>query len=308
MRGATGRSATLSGVHRGRLPRYLLIGGLVVVTAVGAALAGRLLASGPPSPAGTAPPPASGAKVVWAVGDGPDGDPEPDTVARLIASRRVDRLLYLGDVYEDGTRREYREYYAPAYGRLDRVTSPTPGNHEWGKRDEGYDPYWERAGLDTDPHYYSFKLAGWQILSLNSEGELSRGGAQVRWLRGQVSGRGNCRLAFWHRPRYSAGKNHGDDAELAPLWNTLAGRASIVLTAHDHNMQRLEPRDGITSFVSGAGGTSHYPIERDYDGLAFWNDTDYGALRLELRPGRADFAFIATDGRTLDSGTVPCRR
>ena len=246
--------------------------------------------------------------MVWAVGDGPDGDPEPNAVARLIASRPVDRLLYLGDVYENGTRREYRDHYAPAYGKLDRVTSPTPGNHEWGEREEGYDPYWRENGLDTDPHYYSFELAGWQLLSLNSEGDVSEDSEQVRWLREQLEeADGTCRIAFWHRSRYSAGENHGDDEELAPLWDTLAGRAAIVLTAHDHNMQRLEPRDGITAFVSGAGGSSHYPIDDDYDGVAFSNDTDDGALRLVLRPTSASFAFIAADGRTLDSGTIPCR-
>ena len=294
-------------MSRSRIPRYLLVFGLLVAAVGAGVLAARLSTSGASAPGADAPRSGAG-EVVWAVGDGPDGDPEPNAVANLIKSRPIDRLLYLGDVYEDGTRREYSEYYARAYGELDRVTSPTPGNHEWGKREEGYDPYWERSGIETEPHYYSFELAGWQLLSLNSEGDLSPDGDQVRWLRDQVSAEGTCRIAFWHRPRYSAGDNHGDDEELAPLWDSLVGRASIVLTAHDHNMQRLEPRDGMTAFVSGAGGASHYPIKPDYDGVAFSNDTDDGALRLLLRPGSASFAFIATDGRTLDSGTIPCRR
>ena len=307
--------ALFRGVPRSRFPRYLAILGLLVATVGAGIVAARLLSAGLSAPTtrpdqggGRPPRAAAPPAVVWAVGDGPDGDPEPNAVAKLIASRRVDRLLYLGDVYDEGTKREYNEHYAPAYGKLDSVTSPTPGNHEWDERDEGYDAYWKKRGLDTEPHYYSFELAGWQLLSLNSEGDLSPDGDQVRWLRDQVSAEGTCRIAFWHRPRYSAGDNHGDDEELAPLWDSLVGRASIVLTAHDHNMQRLEPRDGMTAFVSGAGGASHYPIKPDYDGVAFSNDTDDGALRLLLRPGSASFAFIATDGRTLDSGTIPCRR
>ena len=294
-------------MRRSRLSRYLLVAVLLVLALGGGALVARLEAPRTPVPTGVAPAAGAG-KVVWAVGDGPDGDPEPNAVANLIKSRPLDRLLYLGDVYEDGTRREFREYYAPAYGELDGVTAPTPGNHEWDEREQGYDPYWERNGVDTEPHHYSFELGGWQLLSLNSEGDVETEGEQVRWLRDQVVGGGTCRLAFWHRSRYSAGTRHGDDDELAPLWDTLIGHASMVVTAHDHNMQRLEPRDGITAFVSGAGGKNHYGLEDDYDGLAFGNATDYGALRLVLRPGSASFAFIATDGRTLDSGTIPCRR
>lgn len=245
---------------------------------------------------------------VWAVGDGPDGGSDTEAVARMIAQKRPDRVLFLGDVYEHGTANEYRRNYAGTWGKLAPLTSPTPGNHEWGNRDQGYDPYWSARGLDVDPHYYSFSMSGWQILSLNSEGDPSEGSNQVEWLRGQLRAPGTCRLAFWHSSRYSAGENHGDEDEVDPLWDSLAGHASLVVTAHDHGMQRLRPRDGITAFVSGAGGHSQYEIDRDYPGLAFANDTDYGALRLGLRPGRADFAFVDTDGRVLDSGTVPCRR
>jgi hypothetical protein len=66
--------------------------------------------------------------------------------------------------------------------------------------------------------------------------------------------------------------------------------------------------EGITQLVSGAGGHGRYPIDRGERGLAFGNDEDYGALRLELRPGKARYAFVSADGRELDSGRVRCRR
>jgi len=93
---------------------------------------------------------------------------------------------------------------------------------------------------------------------------------------------------------------------MAPLWNTLRGHAAIVLGGHDHDMQRFKPIDGITEFVSGAGGHELYTVHDD-PRLAFANDDTYGALRLRLRRGAAAYAFIATDGRILDSGTVRCR-
>ena len=54
-------------------------------------------------------------------------------------------MLYLGDVYDSGTAGGVREQLPPAYGRFDKITAPTPGNHDWPNHDEGYDPYWKRA-------------------------------------------------------------------------------------------------------------------------------------------------------------------
>lgn len=250
----------------------------------------------------------TGHAIVWAVGDGADGDDEAKALARRIAHSKPDLFLYLGDVYDEGTASEFAQNYAPVYGRLARVTAPTPGNHEWPRHAEGYDPYWQRVTGKHPPAYYSFSIAGWQVLSLNSEAQHGDRSAQVRWLRRQVRRPGTCRLAFWHRPRYSAGTEHGDQEDMTTLWSALRGRARIVVNGHEHDMQRHEARGGIIEFVSGAGGKSHYAVDFDYRGLAFGNDTDWGALRLDLRPGRARFAFVTTAGLTLDSGTLTCRR
>jgi hypothetical protein len=60
-------------------------------------------------------------------------------------------------------------------------------------------------------------------------------------------------------------------------------------------------------FVSGAGGRELYEVDRSDPRLAFGEGDEYGALRLDLRPGAARYRFVAVDGRTLDSGTIPCR-
>jgi hypothetical protein len=242
---------------------------------------------------------------VWAVGDGADGSRTAKAVARRIARNRVDRFLYLGDVYEHGTFREFMRHYHTVYGRFARKTAPTPGNHEWARHSRGYDRYWKRITGRRPPHYYSFSLAGWQILSLNSEQAFGEGSAQGRWLRRRLSAPGTCRLAFWHTPRYSAGTTHGDRGDLAPLWDAFQGKASLIVNAHSHNMQRMKPIDGITELISGAGGHLPHGMERD-DRLAFSDARHRGALRLILTPGRARFAFISSRGRKLDSGSVSC--
>lgn len=247
-----------------------------------------------------------GRATIWAVGDG-DSSQAARAVADRIASATFDRLLYLGDVYESGTAADFASRYTPTYGRLRRRTAPAPGNHDWPEHPAGYDRYWREALGRRAAAWYAFQAGGWRIISLDSETSHSAGSSQVRWLRSQLREPGTCRIAFWHRPRFSAGR-HGDQADMAPVWNALRGHAAIVLNGHDHDMQRMRPVDGITEFVSGAGGRSHYGVDRGDARLAFADDTRYGALRLELRPGSATYEFVAADDRVLDSGTVRCRR
>jgi calcineurin-like phosphoesterase family protein len=260
-----------------------------------------------PASAPSVPSDASGSVVVWAVGDGADGGRDARRVARLIERDRPDRFLYLGDVYDDGTAEEFTQNYDAVYGGLANRTAPTPGNHDWFNHAEGYDPYWKKK-LGHRPHpYYSFRTGGWQIISLNSETEHGSQSPQVAWLRSQVRGGGTCRLAFWHRPRYSAGDHHGDQPDVQPFWGVLEGNAAIVLNGHEHDMQRFAPRAGITEFVSGAGGRGLYGLEKPYKGLVFGNDNKFGALRLELSPGAATYRFVTAGGKTLDSGKLACR-
>lgn len=245
--------------------------------------------------------------VVWAVGDGADGGEDARAVAALVSAQPFDRFLYLGDVYEDGTREEFEDNYDSVYGDFAARTAPTPGNHDWDRRDEGYDPYWSaERGRPSEP-WYGFELGGWELLSLNSEEPVGPGSPQQEWLEGRLTEPGTCRLAFWHSPRFSASEeHHGDDPEMEPLWDALEGHATIVLSGHDHDMQRFKPVGGMTQFVSGAGGRSLYELDDDDPRLAFGNDSDYGALRLVLRPGVAEYAFVTVDGREVDRGAIRC--
>ena len=265
---------------------------------------GAYVPSGPPDEA-----------TLWAVGDGADGGRAARSVVQRMKRKRFDRLLYLGDVYGsgllslvagDGTAADYRDRYDPLYGEFAEKTAPTPGNHEWRQRGEGYEPYWEDVFGRPPPAYYAFDAGGWQLLSLNTEAPHGPESAQLRWLRSQLREPGTCRLAFWHEPRFNAGR-HRDAPAVAPLWNALRGHATLVVTGHDHNMQRFEPIDAITQYVSGAGGRGLHALRRDRR-LAFGNDRDFGALRIELSPGRARTVFVSADGRILDSNTVRCAR
>lgn len=250
--------------------------------------------------------PPDAAAIVWAVGDGANGSDSAKAVAQRIAGDHPDRVLYLGDVYDTGSARDFRDGYDSVYGKLARITAPTPGNHDWPAHPDGYDPYWQARTDGLTPPWYSFRVGGWRLISLNSEAPHGAGSAQVRWLRDRVRrSDGTCTLAFWHRPLESAGK-HGDQPDVAPLWNVLRGKARLVINGHDHDLQRLRPRDGITALVSGAGGKSHYGLDPSDPRVAFGDDQHDGALRMELRPGRANLSFVAVDGSVLDRSAVSC--
>lgn len=262
----------------------------------------------PPAATGAPAPPLSlpaDRALLWAVGDG-DGSAGSAALVRRIRRSPPDLLLYLGDVYPSGSAGDFARNYQPTFGQLAARTAPTPGNHDWPSAANGYRPYWMGVTGRRQRPYYALSVAGWTLLSLNSEAPHGRGSAQLRWLRKHLRGRGDCRLAFWHRPRYSAGLVHGDQPDVAPFWRALRGHARLVLNGHEHDSQRFKPVRGITELVAGAGGHGLYPVNAGDPRLAFADARRLAALRLRLRPGRARFAFVTRKGHVLERGGVRC--
>ena len=263
------------------------------------ALAG--CADGAP-PAGE--PPRAGA-IVWAVGDGANGSDEARDLARTIAADRPRRVFYLGDVYEHGTAAEFRDHFTTVYGSLARRMDPTPGNHDWGNHPVGYDPYWRRVKGRPVRHHYAFSVGGWRVISLNSQ--TPDDADQLAFLRRELRrASSTCVLAFMHRPRFNAGEHAGEQEDVDLLWRELRGRAALLLGGHDHNLQRFRRIDGTVQLVIGAGGRSHYDVDEGDDRLAFSDDRADGALRMQLRPGRADLRIVRAGGDVLDRSTVRC--
>jgi acid phosphatase type 7 len=244
--------------------------------------------------------------VVWALGDAADGSATSRKVASMVTSRHVDLLLYLGDVYDTGTALEYDRNYRPLYGGLGSITAPTIGNHEWPNVATGYVPYWTKVRGTPPPFWYAFAVSGWQLISLNSN--LPSSADQLRWLDTLLDATpqyGDCRIAFFHHPLLSTGP-HGGLSALQPIFDELKERARIILSGHDHDMQRFQPVHGITQLVAGSGGAELYPFVNSNLREVFGDDIHHGALRLRLRSGHATATFLAADGRVLDRSAVSC--
>jgi hypothetical protein len=269
------------------------------------AIAAAMLAAAPaPAPAAE-PAQTAHRAVVWAAGDVATPGVRADRVGALVRGGHPDRFLYLGDVYETGVLADFRRWYHPRLGKLARITEPTIGNHEWGNRYSGYYRYWAARKGRKQPPWSKIRIAGWEILDLNSQAPHAAGSPQIRWLERALTGPGDCRIAFWHRPRYSEGAYDGAP-DLNPFWNRLAGKARVVLSGHDHNLQRHRPQRGLTQYVVGAGGRGRYTLHGGRSTMAWGTDSVDGALRMVLKPGRALLEFRSPSRKLLDRSRVNC--
>ncbi|HYM52344.1 MAG TPA: metallophosphoesterase [Candidatus Dormibacteraeota bacterium] len=263
--------------------------------------------------------------VVAAVGDGAGGEATATRVTDLIKSWDPSMMLYLGDVYEKGTPTEFLNWYGTesvGYGQFRAITNPTIGDHEFvDDKAPGYFDYW-----DNVPFYYSFDAAGWHFVSLDATGHSASAasdGAQYQWLEADLRAHaGECTLAFFHRPVFSIGPHRSSSSSssfsMRPIWSLLrAHSVALVLTGNDHDYQRWQPLDGegnpdpdgVIEMVVGTGGHGIRGFAGSDPRMVAGSDSPdqaYGALRLQLGPRGAAFAFQNIAQTVLDEGAFAC--
>ena len=207
------------------------------------------------------------------------------------------------NAYDSGLTSEYASYYTPTWGRYKAITRPAPGNHEYYSK--GAAGYFRYFGVRP---YYAYDLGAWRVYSLNSEVPHQAGSPQERWLRRDLTAHPrHCVMAYWHRPRYSAGP-HGSDASMQALWQALADHhADVIVSAHDHDYERYAPRDRIREFVVGTGGNYLYPFTRSLAGIVARSDHTWGVIVFTLHRAGYDFRFIPVAGQDYrDRGSFAC--
>lgn len=252
----------------------------------------------------------------------------------LAGARATARLLdaipgtvfTVGDnAYPDGSARDFADCYGPTWGRHKLRTRPSPGNHEFHSgQATPYFQYFGSAAGDPKVGYYSFELARWQIISLNSNcadlpGGCSEASPQLQWLRKDLADHpATCTVAYFHHPLFSSGREHGNDAEMRPFWQALYdGNADLVINGHDHDYERFAPQDpnghkdgllGIREFVVGTGGkNSHREFAAIQPNSEAHQADTFGLLKLTLHPTSYDWELVPEAGKTFhDSGTSPC--
>ena len=238
--------------------------------------------------------------------------------AGLAASPDASVLLLGDNVYQKGTAREFRDCYAPTWGRFKARTLPAPGNHEYYTPGAtGYFDYFGSAAGPGRLGYYSVELGAWHVVSLNSNLSGAAQQAQLDWLEQDLAAsRARCTLAYWHHPLYSSGW-HGSMPVMRRAWELLyrAG-AELVLSGHDHTYERFLPQDadgkldkkrGIRQFVVGTGGAYYTPFKLPLENSKVRDNSRFGVLKLVLRDDRYEWEFLEASYDGFPNGKAPDR-
>jgi alkaline phosphatase len=247
-------------------------------------------------------------------------DGSADSATASLVDGYPDAVVFTtGDnAYPDGTAGQFAEFYAPTWGRFVDRTRPTLGNHD--ARTQGAAGYFgyfgDAAGTDGEG-WYSYDLAGWHVIHLNSEcgdAGLAPCTQQRAWLVDDLAADATaCMIALWHKPVFNSGR-HSGKLGFATEWALLdeAG-ADIVLNGHDHDYQRYAPQDstgaasasGMREFVVGTGGAQLYAQTRSLPNLEQFY-AGHGVLKLDLAASSYTWTFISVEGGYTDTGTGTC--
>ncbi len=232
-------------------------------------------------------------------------------------------VMALGDLaYPNGRPGDFKCYHR-TWGRVKDRTRPAVGNHEFHSTGASYYfQYFGSAAGDPKTGYYSYDLGAWHIVVLNSEcqqvGGCEAGSSQEKWLRADLAAHPvGCTLAYFHKPRFSSGLNHGNDPEVGAFWQALYDyNAELILNGHDHDYERFAPQDpggnadpkrGIREFVVGTGGKNHREFGIHKSNSEVRNNDAFGVLKLTLKTTGYDWKFIPEAGKTFtDSGSGSC--
>ena len=266
--------------------------------------------------------PTSGDPVLIGAGDIADCELDSGAATAALLDTIEGTVFTAGDnVYPNGSASQFRDCYAPTWGRHLARTRPAPGNHDWETKDlAGYREYFGAAAGPGGPSWYSYELGAWHVIVLDSDctfiGGCLPGSPQGKWLEADLTGStAQCTLAIWHHPRFSSGE-HGNDATVWPLWDALyrAG-ADVVVNGHDHDYERFGPQDpagredkarGLREFVVGTGGAvlRGFPTVAAHSEVRLANT--FGVIRFVLHSTSYEWVFLPTTGGVGDSGTGAC--
>lgn len=239
-------------------------------------------------------------------GDNGDGSRGQYELGRVMAACRKEfpfnSVLMTGDnIYGPETPLDMKRKFEDAYRELLDVGVDfyaSLGNHD--AETQKYYQFFNMNGKE----YYRVKKNDVSIYALNST-YLDK--PQLEWLRTELAlDNASWKVAFFHHPPYSSGGRHGSDLEIRDILHPLfvKNRVDVVFTGHDHFYERIKPQDGITYFVTGAGGKlAKGDVTRS--GLTAGSfDTDLSFMLLEFTIDEMYFQVISRAGRTVDSGSI----
>lgn len=177
-----------------------------------------------------------------------------------------------------------------------------------GNHDESNQRFYDLFNMDGE-EFYRFKKGGAAFYAVNSNYLDKR---QIKWLTDEFAkDDAEWKIAFMHHPPYSSGAKHGSSDGVREVLEPLFVKhgVDVVFTGHEHFYERIKPQQGITYFITGAGGKLRKGDIKDNSPLtakAF--DADMSFMLVEIVKEVMHFQVISRAGETVDSGTIERRK
>jgi hypothetical protein len=247
--------------------------------------------------------------------------------SQVAVDQHPNAVIIAGDLCHTPSANCFTNFYGPSWGRLNSITHPATGNHEYLVSGAVYYfDYWNGVGSANGPAgnrnqgYYSYDIGAWHIIALNSQcsqaGGCNAGNPQYIWLQQDLQSHPNtCTLAYYHIPLFSSGgRANNNMKQIYTLLYTM--NVDVVLNGHDHIYERFAPQNpngqadaarGVREFIVGTGGANHTSIATVQPNSELRNTDTFGALKLTLHPESYDWKFMPVAGKTFtDSGSGTC--
>ena len=247
------------------------------------------------------------------IGDWGTGDQNQFGIARqMLASHQraaFDFVISAGDnVYPNGNGKYFGRHFEQPFATLlkDRVKFyAVLGNHDVdeGRQDQCQYPLFNMGGQN----YYKIER-GNGLVEFFMLDSTDFGATQANWLESSLrDSKAKWKIAVFHHPIYSSGKQHGSAIalrkRLEPLFTRY--RVNLALSGHDHIYERTKPQQGIQYFVSGAGGkVRRGDVDRGSGLSAASFDDDNHFMVIELDDNQVSFEAISETGVVVDNGLV----
>ncbi len=242
------------------------------------------------------------------IGDSGTGSDKQHELARVILRYRqtfpFEFVLMLGDnMYGSEKAVDYKQKFENVYRPL--LDQKVKFYAALGNHDDSNQRFYEFFNMEGQ-EYYRFKKGNASFYSLNSNYMDKK---QIDWCNDELAkDTATWKIAFFHHPPYSSGGAHGSDTKLRQIVEPifLKHRVNVVFAGHEHFYERIKPQNGISYFLSGAGGKLRKgDVRKDSPLTAKAYDDDISFMLVEIDDKEMHFQVVSRTGTTVDSGVIP---
>ena len=207
----------------------------------------------------------------------------------------------IGQYYHD-----YIRPYVGVFGNESQVNRffPSLGNHDW--ITDSAHAYLNFFTLPGNERYYDFIKGNCHFFVMDSDisepDGMTSSSTQAQWLRSKLAlSSSRFKIVYFHHPPFSSGQ-HGNSTDMQ--WPFKDWGATVVLSGHEHNYERLVGEDGLTYFVNGLGGKEWRDFLTIVPESRFRFTANYGAMLVTSYQNSINFKFYAYPDSLKDDTTI----